>query len=162
MKRTAFHHACVLLGTLSVLLTAGAWLASSLDAEEHSHACRHLDWGVSGCEPVCEHHDCCHEAVFGPKTNEIWQTGSVRAMLCNDCGFGNRKENCVKCGKWMGSTKIPAYLCSSCGFGNRKDECVKCGRWIGSGGVPACICGSCGFGNRKDDCVKCGKWRGGN
>ena len=23
-----------------------------------------------------------------------------KAMLCGDCGFGSKKDNCVKCGKW--------------------------------------------------------------
>ena len=80
-----------------------------------------------------------------------------RAMYCNSCGFGNKKDNCVLCGKWVGSTSHPAYLCSSCGFGNKKDNCVKCDKWIGSSGIPAVMCNSCGFGNKKNNCVKCGK-----
>lgn len=89
-------------------------------------------------------------------------SSSARAMLCNTCSFGTRKDYCVKCGQWMANSRAPAYLCSSCGFGTQKDDCVKCGQWIGSGGSPAFICSSCGFGTKKDDCVKCGRWRGGN
>lgn len=80
------------------------------------------------------------------------------AYLCNNCGFGNRKDNCCKCGKWCGSTKIPARLCNDCGFGNRKDNCCVCGKWCGSTKIPAYLCNNCGFGNRKDNCCKCGKW----
>ena len=80
-----------------------------------------------------------------------------RAMYCNSCGFGNKKDNFVKCGKWVGSTRHPAFLCGDCGFGNKKDNCVKCGKWVASSGVPSVMCGDCGFGNKKDLCVKCGK-----
>ena len=80
------------------------------------------------------------------------------AYLCNDCGFGNKKDNCCKCGKWRGSTSIPARLCNDCGFGNKKDNCCKCGKWCGSVKIPAYLCNDCGFGNKKDNCCKCGKW----
>ena len=51
------------------------------------------------------------------------------ARLCNRCGFGNKKDNCVRCGKWVGSFRQLAYLCGSCGFGNKKDNCAICGKW---------------------------------
>jgi len=105
---------------------------------------------------ACEHEDCAHQE------NEVWLTGSTRAMLCSNCGFGNKKDYCVICGKWLASSRIPAYLCSNCGFGSKKDDCVLCGKWIGGHGIPACICSNCGFGSKKENCVKCGKWRGGN
>lgn len=82
---------------------------------------------------------------------------TYRAMYCNSCGFGNKKNDCVLCGKWVGGSGIPAYLCSSCGFGNKKNDCVKCGKWVGGSGVPALMCSSCGFGDKKNKCVKCGK-----
>ncbi|MBE6426318.1 MAG: hypothetical protein IJD43_10945 [Thermoguttaceae bacterium] len=85
---------------------------------------------------------------------------SERALLCSSCAFGNGKDNCAKCGKWMASSRTPAYLCSSCAFGNGKTNCVKCGKWVASSGHPASICSSCAFGNGKTKCVKCGKWRG--
>ncbi len=53
----------------------------------------------------------------------------VPAQLCNNCGFGSKKDNCAKCDKWMGGSKIPANLCNNCGFGSKKDNCVKCGNW---------------------------------
>lgn len=81
-----------------------------------------------------------------------------RAQLCGDCGFGSKKDNCARCGKWMGSTKIPARLCNDCGFGSKKDNCVKCGRWVGSSGVAAHVCGDCGFGAKKENCAKCARW----
>ena len=90
------------------------------------------------------------------KRCDKWVASSgVQAMLCNDCGFGNKKDNCVACGKWVGSTKIDAKLCSDCGFGNKKDNCAKCNKWIGSTKIEAKLCNDCGFGNKKDNCAKC-------
>jgi ribosomal protein L37E len=86
----------------------------------------------------------------------------VKAKLCSDCGFGNKKDNCAKCNKWIASTKIEAQLCNDCGFGNKKDNCCKCGKWVASNGVQAMLCNDCGFGNKKDNCVKCNKWVGGS
>ena len=51
------------------------------------------------------------------------------ARLCNSCGFGSKKDNCVRCGKWVGSFRQLAYLCGSCGFGSKKDNCAICGKW---------------------------------
>lgn len=81
-----------------------------------------------------------------------------KAQLCGSCGFGSKKDNCAHCGKWMGSTKIPARTCGDCGFGSKADNCVVCGKWVGSSGTPAHVCNNCGFGSKKDNCVKCGKW----
>jgi hypothetical protein len=81
-----------------------------------------------------------------------------QAMLCGSCSFGNKKDNCVHCGKWMGSTKYPARLCSDHGFGNKKDNCASCGKWIGSTRELAYVGNCCGFGNKKENCVICGKW----
>ena len=80
------------------------------------------------------------------------------ARLCGDCGFGNKKDNCARCGKWMASTRIPARLCGEHGFGSKKDNCAVCGKWVGSNNQRAFICGDCGFGNKKENCVICGKW----
>ncbi len=80
------------------------------------------------------------------------------ARLCGNCGFGSKKDNCAKCGKWMASTRIPARLCSDHGFGSKADNCVTCGKWVGSNKQLAYVCGNCGFGSKKDNCVKCGKW----
>jgi len=84
----------------------------------------------------------------------------VKAQLCNDCGFGSKKDNCAKCNKWMGSSKSQAYLCGDCGFGSKKDNCVKCNKWVGSSGVNAQLCNDCSFGSKKDNCSKCSKWMG--
>lgn len=86
------------------------------------------------------------------------QAVHYEALLCNNCGFGNKKNNCVRCGKWVGSTRHPARLCSNHGFGNKKNNCVRCGRWVGSSHQLAYLCGSCGFGNKKSNCAVCGKW----
>ncbi len=81
-----------------------------------------------------------------------------QAKLCGSCGFGSKKDDCTKCGKWMGSTKIPARLCGTHGFGSKKDNCAKCGKWVGSNNQIAYIGNCCGFGSKKDNCVICGKW----
>lgn len=98
-----------------------------------------------GKECVCHHHP------------EITVGSYYPALLCSNCGFGNKKENCVLCGKWVGGHGVPARLCTSCGFGNKKENCVLCGRWVGSHGVPGQLCSNCGFGTRGKNCVKCGK-----
>ena len=82
------------------------------------------------------------------------------ALLCNDCGFGSKKDNCVKCGKWVGSSKIKGYIGDCCGFGSKKENCVKCGKWVGSTRIHGTLCNDCGFGSKKDNCVICGKWLG--
>ncbi|MBP5622561.1 MAG: hypothetical protein J6X44_11165 [Thermoguttaceae bacterium] len=81
------------------------------------------------------------------------------ARLCNSCGFGSKRQNCVKCDKWTGTTHYNARLCNSCGFGTKNQNCVKCGKWIGSSNYyEAWLCNSCGFGHKDENCVKCGKW----
>jgi len=84
----------------------------------------------------------------------------VKAQLCSDCGFGSKKDNCVKCNKWVASSGSQAFLCGDCGFGSKKDNCVKCNKWVGSSGVKAQLCGDCSFGSKKDNCSKCSKWMG--
>jgi hypothetical protein len=79
------------------------------------------------------------------------------AFLCNDCGFGSGKDNCVKCGAWIASSGVPAKICDDCAFGSGADNCVKCGNWLGSTKFPAFICSDCAFGSGADLCVKCGK-----
>lgn len=86
----------------------------------------------------------------------------IKAQLCQDCGFGAKKDYCAKCNKWVASNGIPAQLCQDCGFGAKKDNCCKCGKWVASNGVPAKLCQDCGFGAKKDNCVKCNKWVGGS
>ena len=51
------------------------------------------------------------------------------AMLCGDCGFGSKKDNCCVCGKWIGSNRQRAFIGNCCGFGSAKDNCVICGKW---------------------------------
>jgi len=36
--------------------------------------------------------------------------GGKPAILCSQCGFGSKKDNCVLCGKWVGSTKRCSVL----------------------------------------------------
>ncbi|MBX5483417.1 MAG: hypothetical protein IRZ16_16470 [Myxococcaceae bacterium] len=80
------------------------------------------------------------------------------AKVCGNCSFGSKKDNCARCGKWRGSTAIPARLCSEHGFGSKGDNCVVCGNWVGSSWSRALLCSDCGFGSKRDNCVLCGKW----
>jgi hypothetical protein len=80
------------------------------------------------------------------------------AKLCGSCSFGSKGDDCAKCGKWRGSTKVPARLCGDHGFGSKGDNCASCGNWVGSSKALAYLCGDCGFGSKKDNCMKCGKW----
>ena len=56
-----------------------------------------------------------------------------QAYICENCGFGSKADNCVKCGKWRGSSSFPALVCDNCVYASKKDECVKCGKYMGSG-----------------------------
>ncbi|MFH2106813.1 MAG: hypothetical protein ABII22_06130 [Candidatus Micrarchaeota archaeon] len=76
----------------------------------------------------------------------------VEGSLCNDCGFGSGKDNCAKCGKWVGSLGSPAKICGNC----NADECVKCHKFVGAVKHPASLCDDCGFGTKKDNCARCG------
>ena len=80
------------------------------------------------------------------------------AMLCSDCAFGDRKKNCIKCGRYTFDRGVPARLCDSCGFGDRAKYCVKCGRYTFGRGAPAVLCSDHAFGDRKKYCIKCGRY----
>lgn len=82
------------------------------------------------------------------------------AMLCDDCSFGNKKEHCTKCDKWMGVNQTPAVVCSDCSFGTKKDYCAKCQKWMGNNSTPAYLCSDCSFGSKRDDCVICDRSAG--
>lgn len=79
--------------------------------------------------------------------------GKEPACLCNNCSFGNKKDNCVKCSKFLGGSKNAAYLCGNCSVGSKKDNCAKCDKWMGGSKTVAMKCNNCGPGK----CVKCGK-----
>ena len=134
---------------LTIILSTAAFFAFSVACWFNSQAT------VVAQDDVCTHQ---HSDDHDDAVAQDEYTTHYSAYLCSNCGFGNRKDNCCKCGKWCGSTKIPARLCSDCGFGNRKDNCCVCGKWCGSTKIPAYLCNNCGFGNRKDNCCKCGKW----
>ena len=46
-----------------------------------------------------------------------------------DANDRSKGDNCVRCGKWVGSSKARAFVCGDCGFGSKKDNCVTCGKW---------------------------------
>jgi hypothetical protein len=73
-----------------------------------------------------------HATKTNPKAKaetSIVPCTKFKAQLCNNCGFGNKKDNCWKCGKWVANNGVPAVLCNDCGFGNKKDNCAKCNKW---------------------------------
>lgn len=84
-------------------------------------------------------------------------TVQLPAKLCSQCSFGNKINNCVVCGRWVGSSSYPARICSQCGFGNKANNCVSCGRWVGSHTAYGKLCSQCGFGNKADNCILCGR-----
>lgn len=48
---------------------------------------------------------------------------SVRALTCDNHGFGSKKEECVVCGKWP--ARNPAMVCD-----NHNGKCAKCGGYV--------------------------------
>lgn len=52
-----------------------------------------------------------------------------QAYLCDNCSWSSKKENCVKCDKWIGSSGVLARLCDDFGWSSKKEYCVKCGKW---------------------------------
>ena len=49
---------------------------------------------------------------------------SVRAFTCDEHGWGQKKDECVVCGKRPAD--YPAFLCDRCG--REKDKCCICER----------------------------------
>lgn len=88
--------------------------------------------------------------VFNP---QFMPTADVWAMLCPQCASGEKRNECVKCGR--PGARIQAMLCSQCAAGDKGTRCVKCGK-IGAN-IPARLCDQCGFGQKKNECIKCGK-----
>lgn len=72
---------------------------------------------------------------------------SVRALTCDNHGFGSKKDECVVCGQWPANT--PALLCDNCGFGNKRENCCVCDHWPARN--PAMVCD-----NHKGKCARCG------
>ncbi|MBQ3350820.1 MAG: hypothetical protein IJG38_10505 [Thermoguttaceae bacterium] len=73
------------------------------------------------------------------------------AFLCDQCGGGEKRFTCVRCGQ-LGA-RIQALLCPQCSSIRRC--CVKCGK--PGARIPARLCDQCGYGEKKKECVKCGK-----
>lgn len=101
-----------------------------------------------------------HEDPKGKALASHSVASGTKAKLCSSCGFGKKKNNCVKCSKHVGNGGIPAVLCHNCSFGGKKDDCVKCGRWAAGSGAKARLCTGCSTGVKKGNCVKCDKWVG--
>jgi hypothetical protein len=81
---------------------------------------------------------------------------SESARLCNNCGFGTKKNDCVLCGKWAPHDFSEARLCKrKCAFGNRKQNCIKCGEWTPMNFTEGRVCRGCGFGNDRRKCAGC-------
>jgi hypothetical protein len=79
------------------------------------------------------------------------------AQLCEACGVGPHKNECLNCGEAFSGGAIVAQLCSSC-YGVIKDKCIKCGKPLLDKGVLARLCGRCGFSSAGNRCGKCGKY----
>ena len=73
------------------------------------------------------------------------------ALLCDQCGAGEKRFCCVRCGQ--PGARIQAMLCPQCSSVRRC--CVKCGK--PGARILARICDQCGYGEKKKECVKCGK-----
>lgn len=73
------------------------------------------------------------------------------AFLCDQCGGGDKRFTCVRCGQ--SGARIQGLLCPQCSSIRR--YCIKCGK--PGARIPARICDQCGYGEKKKECVKCGK-----
>lgn len=72
---------------------------------------------------------------------------SVRALTCDNHGFGSMREKCVACGKWPAAN--PALLCDSCGFGSGREKCCVCDNWPARNLAMVCD-------EHKGKCSRCG------
>ncbi|MCX7956336.1 MAG: hypothetical protein N2643_00360 [Endomicrobia bacterium] len=71
---------------------------------------------------------------------------SIRALTCDDHGFGGRREECVICSRYANN---PAFLCDNCRFYAERRECCVCGHWPANNLAMVCdehceICVRCG------------------
>lgn len=78
--------------------------------------------------------------------------------ICESCGFGSHKQECVKCGTAVPSRPALAQLCPDC-FQSRKDKCIKCGKAVPpEKGVAAVLCWRCASDAGQEKCIRCGKY----
>jgi len=78
------------------------------------------------------------------------------AQLCHSCGFGSRKNECLKCGSAI-SRGFTVEFCPACS-GKNRDKCVKCGKPLTAPGVAALLCGSCAFQPAGKKCIRCERY----
>jgi len=100
-----------------------------------------------GSETPSQPRDKIKKASPKPKRCTGWPCYE-NAVLCDYC----RSDTCSSCDRY--STDVPARLCNNCGFGSAKENCVKCNKWCGSSQKPAYLCGDCSFGSAKENCSK--------
>ena len=79
------------------------------------------------------------------------------ALLCSDCGWGDRAANCVACNRHVPGTPAPAWLCDDCAWGNGATTCLRCGKSTYGGAVAAVRCSDCAWGDRALLCSRCGR-----
>lgn len=79
------------------------------------------------------------------------------AQLCDTCGFGSHRLECLKCGGEISRGGIVAELCTSCSSAS-KDKCIKCNKAVSAAGVTALLCGRCGIQPPGKMCIKCGRY----
>jgi hypothetical protein len=75
------------------------------------------------------------------------------AQLCDSCGFGLWRHECLKCGSSITRGGVIAELCVACS--SKAGECIKCHKPIAGLGVVTLLCGKCAFGYLDKKCVNC-------
>lgn len=108
----------------------------------------------SGCDRSCEddNMDDCNDCLDESENVCLLSPcfGSW-AFLCDQCGGGEKRFICVRCGQ--SGARTQALLCPQCSSIRR--YCIKCGK--PGARIPARLCDQCGYGEKKNECVKCGK-----
>lgn len=79
------------------------------------------------------------------------------AQLCDSCGYGLWKHECLKCEGSISRGGIVAELCASCSS-KVGGQCIKCHKPISGPGVAALLCGSCAFQPAGKKCINCEKY----
>ena len=95
--------------------------------------------------------DCCECGSETESYCEFSPCFGTWAFLCDQCGGGDKRFTCVRCGQ--PGARIQALLCPQCSSIRRC--CVKCGK--PGARILARLCDQCGYGEKKKECVKCGK-----
>jgi len=134
-----------------------------INKEKHQHRCNKQLTGTNrNYSPLAY---LCNDCGFGNKKkiivlSQIVIAGLELLKLKHICVIivvsVIKKNNCVKCGKWLGGPKHIAYLCTDHGFGSKADNCISCNSWTAtqqSTREVGYLCNKCN--NKHDHCVEC-------